>query len=63
MNAIYGGGLRLKEYFNLRIKDLDFEKKIVTVRKGKGGKDRLTLLPSGVIDRSRVRYTIRPRVF
>ena len=41
---IYGGGLRLSECLNLRIKDIDFEKNILTIRSGKGDKDRQTLL-------------------
>ena len=41
---IYGGGLRLSECLNLRIKDIDFENNILTVRSGKGDKDRQTLL-------------------
>jgi integron integrase len=43
---IYGGGLRISECLQLRIKDLDIKSGIVTVRQGKGGKDRRTLLPA-----------------
>ena len=42
---MYGGGLRLMECIRLRVKDLDFEMNEIHVRDGKGGKDRLTLLP------------------
>jgi len=42
---IYGGGLRLNESLSLRIKDLDFESNIITVKQAKGNKDRVTLLP------------------
>jgi integron integrase len=42
---IYGGGLRLNECLNLRVKDLDFKASLLTVRSGKGDKDRVTLLP------------------
>ena len=48
-SLIYGGGLRLNECLSLRIKDLDFEKPSLTVREGKGNKDRITLLPGGLI--------------
>ncbi len=41
---IYGGGLRLSECLKLRIKDVDFENLILTIRSGKGDKDRQTLL-------------------
>lgn len=43
---IYGGGLRLMECVRLRVKDVDFERYEITVREGKGGKDRVTLLPA-----------------
>jgi site-specific recombinase XerD len=41
---IYGGGLRVSGYCELRIKDLDFDQGLVFVRDGKDGKDRSTLL-------------------
>ena len=42
---LYGSGLRLMEALRLRVKDLDFTGQAITVRDGKGGKDRRTLLP------------------
>jgi len=45
---IYGGGLRLKECLQLRVKDVDLERKTVIVRSGKGDKDRETVLPSSI---------------
>ena len=42
---MYGGGLRLMECVRLRVKDVDFEKHQIMVRDGKGGKDRVTMLP------------------
>ena len=42
---LYGSGLRLLEAVCLRIKDVDFGRGVVTVRAGKGGKDRQTVLP------------------
>ena len=45
---IYGGGLRLSECLRLRIKDIDFSNYILTIRSGKGDKDRQTLLPKKV---------------
>lgn len=42
---LYGGGLRLMECIRLRVKDLDFDQKLIYVRSGKGGKDRTTLFP------------------
>src|SRR5688572_9203665 len=43
--VIYGSGLRLQECLELRVKDLDFERGLLTVRAGKGDKDRQTVLP------------------
>jgi len=45
---IYGCGLRLQECLQLRIKDIDFERKAVTIRGGKGDKDRETVLPESL---------------
>lgn len=42
---IYAAGLRLEECLSLRVKDLDFEGEALTVRSGKGNKDRITLFP------------------
>ena len=42
---LYGAGLRLMECIRLRVKDLDFEARRLTVRNGKGRKDRITMLP------------------
>jgi len=42
---IYGAGLRVNECLGLRVKDIDFETGSLSVRDGKGGKDRTTLLP------------------
>ena len=46
---LYGGGLRLLEVLRLRVKDLDFERGEITVREGKGDKDRVTTMPLAVI--------------
>src|SRR5690606_33262902 len=43
---LYGSGLRLLECLQLPIKDVDFERHAITVRSGKGDRDRQTLLPS-----------------
>jgi len=49
VKLLYGSGLRLMEALRLRVKDLDFEMKQLTVRDGKGSKDRYTVLPETVI--------------
>jgi len=46
---IYGGGLRLEECLSLRVKDIDFERSCLTIRGGKGNKDRETILPEKII--------------
>lgn len=43
---LYGASLRLAECLDMRVKDLDFERGEITVRNGKGGKDRRTVLPA-----------------
>ena len=43
---LYGSALRLLECLTLRVKDLDFERMEIRVRGGKGGKDRVTMLPA-----------------
>ncbi|HUX63862.1 integron integrase [Sulfuricella sp.] len=48
-SLLYGGGLRLMECVRLRVKDVDFEMRQVTVREGKGFKDRVTMLPESSI--------------
>lgn len=45
-SLMYGAGLRVVETARLRIKDVDFDRQVITVRDGRGGKDRTTLLPA-----------------
>lgn len=47
-SLLYGSGLRISEALRLRIKDLDFGTRQITVRDGKGGNERATLLPSSL---------------
>jgi integron integrase len=49
-SLLYGAGLRLRECLKLRVKDVDFEYRQITVRDGKGGKDRVTMLPDSVVE-------------
>jgi len=48
---LYGAGLRLREALELRVKDVDFGRREIRLRAGKGGKDRVTVLPEAVRDR------------
>lgn len=54
-SLLYGAGLRLMECLRLRVKDLDFDRLQIAVREGKGGKDRLTVLPRSLVEPLRVR--------
>ena len=47
-SLMYGCGLRLMECLSLRVKDLDFDGNEITVRNGKGAKDRVTMLPNSL---------------
>ena len=47
-SLLYGSGLRLMECLRLRVKDIDFARNIITIREGKGAKDRVTMLPQPV---------------
>jgi integron integrase len=46
---LYGTGMRLLEGLLLRVKDVEFERREILVRDGKGGKDRVTVLPENLI--------------
>ena len=46
---LYGSGLRISECTRLRIKDLDFDRRQITIRDAKGAKDRYTILPDAVV--------------
>ncbi len=45
---LYGTGLRLLEGLRLRVKDIDFDRRAIIVREGKGAKDRVVMLPSSL---------------
>ena len=59
VKIIYGAGLRGIEYLRLRVKDIDFERNEILVRRGKGQKDRVTMLPIDLRDplQKQLRYT------
>jgi len=47
---MYGSGLRVMEMLRLRVKDVDLDRRQVSVRSGKGDKDRVTVLPEKLIE-------------
>ena len=61
-SLLYGTGMRLLEGLRLRVKDIDFERREVIVREGKGNKDRVTVLPENLIDPLRQRLALSHRL-
>lgn len=59
----YGGGLRLMELVRLRVKDVDEDRGIVTVRNGKGDRDRTTLLPESLCQSVKDRKAVLRGIF
>jgi len=51
VKMMYGSGLRVSEAMGLRVQDIDFEQFSVTIRNGKGNKDRVTLLSRNLVDK------------
>lgn len=49
-SLLYGSGLRLMEGLRLRVKDLDFEARQITLREAKGDRDRVTMIPKSLIE-------------
>jgi len=49
-SLLYGSGMRIMECLRLRVKDADFARNEITVRDGKGGKDRRTVLPRALVE-------------
>lgn len=50
IKLLYGTGLRVSEIVNLKVKDIDFDEKLVKVKLGKGKKDRFVKLPDSISD-------------
>lgn len=49
VGLLYGSGLRLSEALETRVKDLDLDRRELMVRNGKGGKDRVTVIPDHLV--------------
>lgn len=48
-SLLYGTGMRLLECLRLRVKDVEFSRREIIIREGKGNKDRVTVLPEGLV--------------
>lgn len=57
VRLMYGTGMRVLECLRLRVKDVDFTRKEIVVREGKGNKDRITMLPEGLVEPLRAQIT------
>jgi integron integrase len=53
VELLYGTGMRIMEALRLRVKDVDFARRAMVVREGKGGKDRVVMLPLALVPRLR----------
>ena len=60
VSLLYGSGLRVLEALRLRVVDVEWNKQQIVVRSGKGSKDRVTVLPSSLIDPLRL-HLVRVR--
>ncbi|MEO0415460.1 MAG: integron integrase [Verrucomicrobiota bacterium] len=59
----YGAGLRRSELVRLRIKDVDLDRGTITVRQGKGSKDRMTMLPASLVDELRKQIELARKIW
>jgi integron integrase len=63
VRLLYGTGMRLMEGVRLRVKDVDLNHCQLTVRDGKGAKDRVTVLPQSLVEPIRAHLAVRRTVF
>ena len=63
VRLLYGTGMRVMEAVRLRVKDVEFERQQITVREGKGGKDRVTVLPAQLAAPLQAQLATRRTVF
>ena len=59
IKLLYGTGMRLMEAVRLRVKDVELERREIIVRDGKGGKDRVTMLPESLAEAMRLHLALR----
>ncbi len=64
VSLLYSAGLRRSELLNLKFEDIDSKRMVITVKNGKGNKDRLTLLSESVLKDLRVYYAAwKPKIY
>jgi integron integrase len=63
VRLLYGTGMRLTEALRLRVKDVEFDCRQLIVREGKGGKDRVTVLPAQLVAPLQAQVAARRSVF
>lgn len=63
VRLLYGTGMRLMECVRLRVKDVDFERAEILIRDGKGGKDRVTMLPQALFAPLQAHLQTRRRLY
>ena len=59
IKLLYGTGMRLMEAVRLRVKDVELSRKEIIIRDGKGGKDRVTMLPDSLVEPIRAQLAMR----
>ncbi len=59
IKLLYGTGMRLMEAVRLRVKDVELTRKEIIIRDGKGGKDRVTMLPDSLLEAIRAQLVLR----
>lgn len=62
IKLLYGTGMRIKECLRLRVKDIDIDRHQITIREGKGNKDRVTMLPESLTEELTEHITGRRRL-
>ncbi len=60
---LYGTGMRIMECCRLRVQDVDFDRREILIRNGKGAKDRVTMLPAAVVPLLQAHLAKRRRLF
>jgi integron integrase len=63
VRLLYGTGMRLMEGVRLRVKDVELSPRQITVRDGKGGKDRVTVLPERLVEPLREHLQVRRKLY